>query len=71
MVMMHVWFMELRGRSWRICRQKPCETSFSPFRVFLFSRNSRDRVLGFNLVASLDWEGSAPWASPPIPSGWC
>ena len=28
---------------WRICRQKQCETSFSPSRVFQFSRNSRVR----------------------------
>ena len=23
-------------------------------------------VLGFNLMVSLDWEGSAPWATPPF-----
>ena len=29
----------------RNCRQKFCKTSFSPSRVFLFSRNSRERFL--------------------------
>ena len=32
-----------KGALRRICRQKYGETSFSPFKVFLFSRNSRER----------------------------
>ena len=50
----------LRG----ICRQKHCETSFSPFWVFLFSRNSRVRFWG--LLLWLLWIGRArhPGATP-------
>ena len=44
------------------CRQTNGKTSFSPFRVILFSRNSRERVLGFGILAFMDWEGSASWA---------
>ena len=34
------------GALWRNCRQIQRETSFSPFRFFLFSRNSRARFWG-------------------------
>ena len=51
----------------RNCRQKKRETSFSPFRVFLFSRNSRDRFWG--LVFWHLWIGRArhpgPNSTPP------
>ena len=35
---------------------------FSPFRVFLFSRNSRERFWGLVFWHLSDWEGSASWA---------
>ena len=38
-----------KGALRRICRQKQCETSFSPSRVFLFSRSSRVRFWGLIL----------------------
>ena len=46
----------------RICRQKYGETSFSPFRVFLFSRNSRERFWG--LVFWHLWIGRARHPGP-------
>ena len=55
----------------RKCRQKQRETSFFPLRVFLFSRNSRERFWGLNLLAFLDWDGSASWAHLPAPSLRC
>ena len=36
----------LKGALRRNCRHKQCKTSFSPFRVFLCSRNSRVRFWG-------------------------
>ena len=64
---MHVWFIGLRRALRRTCRQKQCETSFSPFRVFLFSRNSRIRFWG--LVVWHLWIGRArrlgPTSLPP------
>ena len=45
----------------RNCRQKQRETSFSPFRVFLFSRNSRERFWGLIVWHFMDWEGKIPW----------
>ena len=62
MVIMHVWFIGLRGAPRRNCRQTHGKTSFSPFRVFLFSRNSRKRFWGLVVLAFMDWEGSASWA---------
>ena len=44
------------------CRQKKRETSFSPFRVLLFSRNSRDRFWG--LVFWHLWIGRARHPGP-------
>ena len=35
---------------------------FSPFLVFLFSRNSMVRFWGLGVLAFMDWEGSASWA---------
>ena len=47
------WSIGALGRN---CRQKQHKTSFSPFRVFLFSRNSRIRFWGL-LIWHL-WIGS-------------
>ena len=44
------------------CRQTNGKTSVSPFRVFLFSRNSRKRFWCLVFLAFMDWEGSASWA---------
>ena len=55
------------GHFGEIAGKKQRETSFSPVRVFLFSRNSSERFLGFNLLAFLDWEGSASWAHLSAP----
>ena len=67
MVMMHVWFIGLLGALRRNCRQKQRETLFSPLRVFLFSRNSRERFWG--LVFWHLWIGRArhpgPNSTPP------
>ena len=46
----------------RICRQKYGETSFSPFRVFLFSRNSR--VWFWGLILWHLWIGRARHPGP-------
>ena len=46
----------------RICRRTEYKTSFSPFRVFLFSRKFWGKVLGSGILAFMDWEGSASWA---------
>ena len=54
-----------KGALRRNCRLKQRETSFSPYWVFLFSRNSRERFLGFNSLAFLGWEGKASWATLP------
>ena len=44
----------------RICRQKYGETSFSPFCVFLFSRNSRVRFWGLILWLLWVWRARHP-----------
>ena len=51
-----------KGALRRICRQKYGETSFSPFRIFLFSRNSRERFWG--LVFWHLWIGRARHPGP-------
>ena len=51
-----------KGALRRICRQTNGETSFSPFRVFLFSRNSRERFWG--LVFWHLWIGRARHPGP-------
>ena len=43
-----------KGALRRNCRLIQCETSFSPFSVFLFRRISRIRFLGVNFLAPLD-----------------
>ena len=48
----------------RICRQKQGETSFS-FQGFSVKSKFQGSILGSYLLASLDWEGKAPWAGPP------
>ena len=55
--MMHVWFIGFKGASRRNCTQKQGETSFSREQVFLFSRNSRVMVLGFDSLVFVDREG--------------
>ena len=52
----------ITGASRRICRRTEYKTSFSPFRVFLFSRNSRIRFWG--LVFWLLWIGRARHPGP-------
>ena len=54
-----------KGALRRNCRQKYCKTSFSPFWVFLFGRNSRERFWGLIL-----WHfgvGRATHPGPPLP----
>ena len=51
-----------KGALRRNCGQKQCETSFSPFRVFLFGRNSRIRFWG--LVIWHLWVGRARHLGP-------
>ena len=46
MVMMRVWFIGLREHFGEIVGKNNMRTSFSPFRVFLFSQNSRVRFWG-------------------------
>ena len=57
----------ITGAFRRKCRQTKRETSFSPFRVFLFNRNSRERFWG--LVFWHLWIGRArhpgPNSTPP------
>ena len=52
-----------KGALRRICRQKQSETSFSPLRVFLFSRNSRERF--WELIFWHLWIGRARHPGPP------
>ena len=53
-----------KGVHRRICRQKYGETSFSPFFwVFLFSRNSREKLWGF--ILWYFWIGRARHPGPP------
>ena len=56
-----------KGALRRICRQKQCKTSFSPFRVFLFGRISRIRFWGLKIWHL--WLGRArhpgPTSLPP------
>ena len=52
-----------KGALRRICRQKYSETSFSPFCVFLFSRNSGVRFWG--LILWHLWIGRARHPGPP------
>ena len=61
----------IKGALWRNCRLKQREISFSPLWVCLFSRNSRERFLGFNPLVFLDWEGQASVATLRTPTCWC
>ena len=62
---MHVWFIGFQGAPRRNCRQKQGETSFSPHKVFLFSRNSRVRFWG--LILRYLWIGGAKHLGPGLP----
>ena len=62
-VMMHVWFFWNQGAPRRICRQKQHKTSFSPYWVFLFSRNPTKRFWG--LILWYFWAGRARHPGPP------
>ena len=62
MVIMHVWFIGPKRAPRGKCRQTNGKTSFSPSRVFLFSRNSRKRFLG--LVFWHFWIGRARHPGP-------
>ena len=56
MVMMHVWFIGLMGHFGEMAgKNNECETSFSPLRVFSVQSEFWFAVLGFNLLAFLDW----------------
>ena len=55
-----------KGAPQRNCRQTHGKTSFSPFRVFLPSRNSRERFWG--LVTWHLWIGRARHPGPSFPS---
>ena len=52
-----------KGALRRNCRQKQRETSFSPFWVFLFSRNHTKRFWG--LILWYLWIGTARHPGPP------
>ena len=52
-----------KGALRRNCRQKQYKTSFSPFWVFLFSRNPTKRFWGINILAF--WAGRARHPGPP------
>ena len=55
------------GALQRNCRQKQGDTSLSPERVFLFSRNFSVSLLGSDLLAFMYWESQPSWArSSPI-----
>ena len=56
----------IQGAPRRNCRQKQRETSFSPLRVFLISRNSRERFWG--LVLWHLWIGRARHPGPSVTS---
>ena len=58
----------VKGALRRNCRQKHGETSFSPFRVFLFSRNSRVRFRGLILWHLFIGEGLSTLGRTPHPS---
>ena len=55
-----------KGALRRNCRQKHGETSFSPLRVFLISRNSRVRF--WCIILWYLWIGRARHPGPPHPS---
>ena len=55
-----------KGALRRNCRQIQRETSFSPLWVFSVESEFEDKILGFNSLASLDWEGQTSWASPSL-----
>ena len=56
-----------KGALRRNRRQKYCKASFSPFRVFLLSRNSKVRVRFWGLVIWHLWIGRARHPGPPPP----
>ena len=62
MVMMHLWVYWVQGALRRHRRLKYGKTSFSPFRAFLFSRNSRVRFWG--LILWHLWIGRARHPGP-------
>ena len=62
---MHVWFLGLKVAFRRNCRQGACETSFSPNRVCLFSRNSRVRF--WDLIVWHFGVGRATHPGPALP----
>ena len=62
MVMMQMRFIGLRGHFGKFAGNNNGETSFSPFRVFLFSRNSWERFWG--LVFWHLWIGRARHPGP-------
>ena len=63
MVIMHVWFIGIRGHSGEIAGKKQYKTSFSPFWVFLFGRNPTKRFWG--LLLWHFWAGRARHPGPP------
>ena len=57
-----------KGRLRRNCRQKQNKTSFSPFLVFLFSRNPTKQFWGLILWHFLGREGNTSWSTLPAPT---
>ena len=63
MVIMHVRFIGIKGHSGEIAGKNIDKTSFSPFWVFLFSRNPTKRFWG--LIIWHIWDGRARHPGPP------
>ena len=60
----------IKGAPRRICREKMVRPLFL-LPGFFCLVGIQGNGLGFNLLASLDWEGQASWATLPPPSCWC
>ena len=58
---MFYWIQEASRRN---CRHKYGETSFQSFLGFSVESEFKGAVLGTSPLASLDWDGPAPWAIP-------
>ena len=66
MVMMHVWFVGPRGHIGEFAGKNTVRSLFLLL-VFMFSRNSRVKVFGFNPLAFMGWESQASRAPLPAP----
>ena len=63
MVIMHVWFIGIRGHLGEIAGNNTVRPLFPPFLVFLFSRNPTKRFWG--LILWHFWAGRARHPGPP------